>query len=89
MLHSSWERAAEGRRTAAIVGGSSAEVARWNRTERTDFFAHKLRRRRRPCGFILLWPNLIYSDLTYPNVTTEANQNGWAVTAHRHYFLEV
>ena len=42
MLHSSWERAAEGRRTAAIVGGSSAEVARLNRTKQTNSFAHKL-----------------------------------------------
>ncbi len=42
-LHNGWRRAAEGRRTAAQGGGSSAEVARWNRTEQADSFAHKLR----------------------------------------------
>ena len=42
-LFFSCSRAAEGRRTAAIVGGSSAEVARWNRTEQADSSAHKLR----------------------------------------------
>ena len=38
--------AAEVRRTAAEGGGSSAEVARLNRTKQTNSFAHKPRGRR-------------------------------------------